>query len=147
MYYRQVTHNERNCRRCLLDLPGSKHFAIYQCTSASTMLSLVCKRSFTVAAETPRTAIARNLLRFEAVAKSNSEAGLSAAQKQAVVVDTVALPESLEGLGKYLTTSAKTASKGYVPNMNHQRHQNFFSFFAREFGKHPFMRPFFYTAL
>jgi hypothetical protein len=98
---------------------------------------VVTKRCFSVVvADSPRTAIARNILRFDGVAAAENEAAVKTASSTARAIDAHALPEQLQGLGGYLGSStAGTAVKGFKPNPNHWRYAGIANLWSRQFSQ------------
>ena len=66
--------------------------------------------------ESPRDAIAKNLLLFNRIIAAKDENSLTAAAKSSVAVDLKELPGELLPYQKYLSSSASSSSVPYVPD-------------------------------
>lgn len=88
-----------------------------------------------VSTESPRVAIAKSMLLYEAVAKATSEAELLAVTKMTPKVDITSLPPSIAHLKEYLSVSPAASSKGYVKDPNAWQNMEISSYIATEAGR------------
>ena len=100
------------------------------------------RRGFSsLSSESPRVAIAKDMLKFEAIAKSTSDAELAAASKLAPSIDTAALPSSISHLKGFLS-QASNSSSTFVKDPNAWQNLSFGAFAAKEAGRketYPFL--------
>jgi hypothetical protein len=82
--------------------------------SARKVVSSSSRSLSSVAAESPRLTLAKNVLRFSAVARANNEAALDAAVKAQVKVDTLNLPAEIAGLDRYLNLGGGAAAAKFA---------------------------------
>ena len=87
-----------------------------------------------LSSESPRVAIAKNMLKYEAIAKATSEAELAAASKLSPSIDTAALPSSIGHLKGFLSQTSSSSST-FVKDPSAWQNLSFGAFAVKEAGR------------